>query len=420
MKNKKHLLTLIFFLSTLLCQAQDSEFPQFSNGLIYSPQTMEKLAQVVDSLNLKHKSCELDQPFFAKSQTVGHLVYVGGKDVKPALQDMKNQMGLEEFIAKYPETDVEKEVLVMRYSTTDYKGTEAIIFTQIDLEGGRGISIDKKEQLKAYRDVLPSKWIFQHFEKTEYSEEALQAFYFPNPFASTPLVEPYANMIAYADCLIDTSTTKFKEERNDNSIHLPADWRDLPQEQQEALLDEMRGTRVVGFCSQDNRPREHAVNIALLSAETTQWGVFLKAHLDIMNDHFQRRSDGNYAWGQRKTYLRELEELGINTLDILIGISLRMENPASNHYFGSIQRVGRAFADTQQAVELENRLLRMIKDDRLDDYNRVLTYFLFYNYNSYLDDENRQAQNLEKLKVALQDLPSHLSTKILQSELLKN
>ena len=84
----------------------------------------------------------------------------------------------------------------------------------------------------------------------------------------------------------------------------------------------MRETRVVGSCSMDSSPREHAINIAMLSAETTDWSVFLRAHLDIMNDRFDRVSDGSYAWKDRNTYIKELEQLDINVSDLIFGKSL--------------------------------------------------------------------------------------------------
>jgi hypothetical protein len=56
-----------------------------------------------------------------------------------------------------------------------------------------------------------------------------------------------------------------------------------------------RNRVVVGFCSQDASPRYHAQKIAVLAAETTNWEIFLRAHLNIMNDRFPRNSDGSYA-----------------------------------------------------------------------------------------------------------------------------
>ncbi|WP_315823059.1 hypothetical protein [Paraflavitalea speifideaquila] len=152
-------------------------------------------------------------------------------------------------------------------------------------------------------------------------------------------------------------------------------------------LELKRGRRVVGMCSQDQRPRVHALNIAILSAETVNWETFLRAHLDIMNDRFDRASDGSYAWAARKTYIKELEVLDINLSDLMLGISLRINNPSANHYFGSIGRLGRALAESANSAGIEERMLTMIADKNLDTYNRLITYYLFLNYNYNLEDK---------------------------------
>lgn len=173
-----------------------------------------------------------------------------------------------------------------------------------------------------------------------------------------------------------------------------------------------RNRRVVGGCSMDNSPRIHALNIAKLSAETINWEVFLRAHLDIMNDKFQRMSDGSYALGGRKTYLKELEVLDIYTNDLLLGISLRFENAAENHYWGSISRIGRALTDTKDKTIIEDKMLEIISDNTLDDYNRVLIYYLFLNYNNYLTNDQEQLNNNKKLRLAVSQMPNYLSSKI--------
>jgi hypothetical protein len=43
-------------------------------------------------------------------------------------------------------------------------------------------------------------------------------------------------------------------------------------------LELKRNRRVIGGCSMDNSPRIHAQNIAILSAETTKWEIFLRSH----------------------------------------------------------------------------------------------------------------------------------------------
>lgn len=176
-------------------------------------------------------------------------------------------------------------------------------------------------------------------------------------------------------------------------------------------LELKRNRRVVGGCSMDNSPRIHALNIAKLSAETTNWEIFLRSHLDIMNDRFERVSDGSYAWGRRKTYIRELEVLDINVHDLLLGITLRIDNPSMNHYFGSIPRIGRALSETIKSDEAELKMLQLISDQSVDTYNRVLVYYLFLNYNHTIEDKTKQALNEEKLKKAVETFPANVVLK---------
>lgn len=163
----------------------------------------------------------------------------------------------------------------------------------------------------------------------------------------------------------------------------------------------------------DISPRIHTFNIAKLSAETINWEVFLRSHLDIMNDRFDRVSDASYAWEQRKTYIKEIELLDINVLDLLLGISLRIDNPNKNHYYGSIGRIGNALSETKNSNEIETKMLQMISDNQLDDYNRILIYYLFLNYNNSLKNQEKQITNKQKLSEAVKNLPHFISSKII-------
>ena len=177
-------------------------------------------------------------------------------------------------------------------------------------------------------------------------------------------------------------------------------------------LELKRSRIVVGGCSQDLSPRRHAMNIALLSAETINWEIFLRSHLDIMNDNFERSIDGSYAWAERKTYIKELEVLDFNVTDLLLGISLRIENPGEHHYYGNISRLGRALSESKYQVAIKSKILDMIRDEKLDDYNRMLMYYLYLNYNYYVDDKELQKKNIEKLQSAVNTLPVYLASKI--------
>jgi len=208
----------------------------------------------------------------------------------------------------------------------------------------------------------------------------------PDPFKSKPLDEQYARLVAYSDCMIDTGAVEFKERVENGWVEMPKKWEKLPKQEQEDLLDKMISTEVVGRCSQDLAPRKHAMNIAILAAETANWVAFLRAHLDVMNDNFPRVADMSIAHVGRNTYIRELEEININVNDLVLGISIFVDNPAQNHYFGSVARVGRALAEAGEKQEAVQRVKRMIKDDKLDDHNRAMAYFLMWNYIYNLDN----------------------------------
>lgn len=409
MKNITTLLVGLFYTISAYCQ--DGEFKVYPNGLIYSEQTMSKLNKIVDSLNLKYKTCNFNTVFYSKSQTFGHIVKVDKGNIKEAKIDMENQISLDDFLKKYPKATIERNVLVIKRKYKNYDNQNIVEFEHFDLKSDYGFGIES-EDTTLYQKDFSGKWLFEYREKTSYSEESLSAFYFPTNFSSVPIPQKYSQMIGYSDCLIDTTTSKFKDNLKDGWVELPKNWTSLSKKKKAKLLDKMRSTRVIGGCSQDSRPREQAIHIALLSAETYNWEVFLKSHLDIMNDRFERISDGSYAWGQRNTYIRELEELNIDVPDLILGISFRIENPASNHYFGSIGRVGRALAETKNRNEIEEAMLSIISDNELDTYNRLLFYFLFRNYNHHIKNETVKKENNDKLAAATKALPEFISERL--------
>ena len=408
--NRIILIALTIFLSTQLYG--QTEFKTYNNGLIYSEKTMNKLEHIVDSLNLKYKVCDFNKVFYSKTQTVGHIIRLDTNDVKQAKKDMERNISFEDFVLKYPNAEIERNVLVVKYKYKNYEEKEVVEFSEIDLNSSYGFEISQDNLNDLYNKPLKNTWLFYYNEKSEYSKESINAFYFPEEFKTTTLNLKYSRQIGYSDCLIDTIATKFKSDAKSGWVDLPENWQNLSEKKKEKLLDEMRSTKVVGGCSQDSRPIEHTINIAMLSAEVTNWEVFLKSHLDIMNDRFDRMSDGSYAYAQRKTYIKELEELDINVLDLLIGISLRVENPAKNHYYGSIGRLGRAISESKNKEDFKTQILSMVEDKELDNYNRILAYFLFVSYNNYLDNKDEQNENIKQLETSIMTLPDFLKDKI--------
>jgi hypothetical protein len=394
---------LAVFMFVQYAFAQSGEFEVYDNGLIYSKQTMQQLATIVDSLNTHYDQCDLSKSYHAKYQTLAHTVRLDSGAILPAKADLDAGISFEDFVKKYPQAAIERDVLVVKSRYANYKDEKIVEYSQLNFNG-RGLEISYENEPERYDSAVEGTWLYTYNELSEYSKESLKAFYFPNEFESKPLAQSYSQMIGYADCIIDTTVQKFKDDTERGWLMLPHNWEKLDVASQKLLLDSLRSIEVVGFCSMDSRPRDQAIQIAKLSAATASWKIFFKAHLDIMNDRFHRASDGSYAWARRKTYIRELEELNIDIKALIFGISLRIENHANNHYHGNIWRLGRALSETQNRKEIEDGLASLMQDDNLDGYNRAIASLIFYSFVENTQDEALKLasrEHFEKLKLSL-------------------
>lgn len=460
MKNMFFLSACFFF--SLLSFGQKGEFAKNDNGLIYSDKAMGELRHIVDSLNLKFKVCE-NKDFYSKKQGKATFIKLDGENVGLALEDFEAGISFDDFIKKYPNTEVKGDFVFAVYNYKDYKKRQKVRFDFITYDWR-----DTPYYETLAENFKEQQWYYIHYKKNKYREEGLIACYVPQKFESVPLSEKYSRKIQYSECLVDTTAQVFFENANDEMFpsydskskvftfisymklkKWKCDWRkkrelfnedekaqklfnealDAALKGDERASDEFedyvahfdspqnalflkRSRKVVGQCSMDNSPRYHALNIAELAGETATWEIFLRAHLNIMNDRFDRMSDGSYGQTKRQTYIKELEELDINVSDLLLGICLRVENPSQNHYYGNIGRIGRALSESKERMVFEKAMLDMVKDSELDDYNRMLMYCLFVNYNHFISDEAIRLANKEKLREAVATLPDYLKNNI--------
>lgn len=507
---KFYLILSLSLLFSYFSFGQSGEFQTYTNGLIYSPTTMQKLNHVVDSLNLRFKQCDLHKIYYAKRQAKAHYFSLDGKKAKELQKDLDNKISWETLKAKYSKIKLDTNILVTSYFDEQ---NNKVSFYGMRINNDYNYTITTKNT-KILETNLVGQYIYEY---SKYEKGSIEGFYFIENAKLVPLNTTYARMVQYTECMVDTTTDIFTFDKNadygrwvecdlrdtlinqcynysypnepkapeydaslyyvDFEIANPKDtvgnaqkrdsldiafkiysqefeiWDSLrwlairknimetPKYQadlkeyllhlkkhqcsnerieylmlnyvsKKIILDLKRKRRVVGGCSQDDSPRRHAIEIAMLAAETAKWEVFLRSHLNVMNDRFDRRSDGSYAWAKRQTYIRELEELGINVTDLLLGISLRIENPSQNHYYGTIWRIGKALAETRKPEELENKLVAMIKDAQLDDYNRMMMYYVFRNYNEHLIDETRKLNNIAKITEAVNTLPNYLKDRL--------
>jgi hypothetical protein len=394
----------------MFCFAQEGEYPTYKNGLMYSEATMDQLGRIVDSLNLRFRSCELNRQYVSKRQAIGTHLAFEGKSMDGVRRAMDEGMGLEQVISQFRPKSIHRDVLLVRH---DYKsGNTPVVEYEGFVDGDWDNPSIEFAGDASSTHLSGGQWIVGEVIEWGVGVKVLEVFHLSTPFRSTVLPERYARLVQYVDCLVDTTTLvtlPTAQLAEYGPPDLPEEVATLPMTEQITLLDSLRNLRVVGDCSQDEGPREHARNIALLAASTVQWEVFLRAHLDILNDRFPRMSDASNAWPGRETYLRELEELDIEVLDLMLGMSLRVENKSQNHYYGSVDRVGRALAETRQPEELEKRLFAMMADPELDDYNRVISYYLLTNYQYHLKDEKRKEALGAQIEEAVKTLPDYLA-----------
>jgi hypothetical protein len=470
-------------------QGEVGVLPNDCKTYLYPDSTMYQLRHIVDSLNLRYKSCDLRRSYLSQWQGKAHFVSLEKGNIRQAEKDLEAGMGLEAFLRKYPAATLQKDLLVLLAThEEDNDSTVAFRTIALDRKYEHFFSMDRSDYMA--HPSLKGKWVFDYTPKSEYLKESLEALLFTTDLQQKELPQNYAQLIGYADCLVDTTATvyltdaedgwgfaereanaidsflqymglKLKEPRYDDTSfdsvayerfqkkhdhwekHIKLRRADslfaydavcstlfqaalttaLEKGGSDDALEEWveryagpatalqlkRERRVVGMCSMDSRPIHHAANIARLSAATVNWEVFLRSHLDILNDRFERQTDGSYAWEGRATYLPELEALNINVLDLLLGISLRYDHASENHYWGSIRRVGRALSETSQPEAAEAALLAAIGDSSLDDYNRVLFYYLYANYahHKYVNEQKEFGIRLEA--AAAQKLPAHLA-----------
>ena len=462
-----------------------SEFNKNSNGLIYSDQDINALKFVIDSLNLKFKTCDLNKDYFSYPQTRLYSLHFESKNNN--LKELKIELGSNPdfytIINKYKSflKKVDSSKILIQ---SPHKGDNGRL---IYLSGNAFSGFNTDYSITA---ILPNqKWIYDYEEKgKDNTAYTIDCSFIPGNFSQVIIPSQYARLIQYIDCMIDTSASIFlgkqdlnpferktsakadtyykdindylnkkldlKKKKDDyNFDYLNADKikyaiTNLSDDQflsekiklltaiylenetgsdeteeliaafisKEKALEIKRKRRVFGQCSQDNSPRVHAKNIAILAAETHSWDIFLQAHLNIMNDRFERITDGSYAWGKRQTYIKELEALDINVTDMMLGLCLRSFNTSDNHYNGTVWRIGKALSESKDRLLFEEKAKKIMQDDKLDEFNRSLIFLLYHTYLNHLTDKDERKIKVTALKKSVDNYPAFIQSGINEIE----
>lgn len=179
-------------------------------------------------------------------------------------------------------------------------------------------------------------------------------------------------------------------------------------------LELMRQNRQVGTCSFDNGPIVQQKRIASLASKTQNWNVFIKSFLNIMNDNVSRNANSNIASNARKTYIEELAKLDIDIDKILLGSNVRIDDTTRKHYFSDGSKIAKAYANLNSDRQefFENTTFEIIKDEKIDAFNKLHFYNTLKNYQYFVKDSIKKIQLEKDIENLISFLPKEIKSRI--------
>lgn len=451
-------------------QQEEERSPELDlyGGLIYSNDDMRHLKKTADSLNLSFLQCVANPVYHSLPQTQAEFISFRIKKEKADLVEarFKQNITLQQIRAEFPEIKVRDSVHVIISYTTIYdkyvKGYRTVLYS------GYANGFSHTDLIQPPAD---GKWVYSRDDGDEncsmsawYLDKPFTSVKLPEEYAK--MIQYVDCMIDTSTMLMldkgnpeeqevqenkpfDTLRNLVFQKKNKDadSVYGYLDDEDVKYIREEykkndrikQLLNNaikeaveegngnevlelaatgicsldtillMKRSRVVfGNCSMDDSPRRHARDIAVLASQTHQWPVFIRAHLNIMNDYFGRMSDASYAEAGRKTYLRELEQLDIPAQRLLLGTIFRAKELSSSHYFGDLNRIGRAFTESKYTVAFEKQVKSMMRDKNLDPFNQCLFFMLYASYCYRQPEESTTNAKINELKSESAAYPEYI------------
>lgn len=104
----------------------------------------------------------------------------------------------------------------------------------------------------------------------------------------------------------------------------------------------------------------------------------MKRHLHVIN---------GLGLVAKRPYIRELDAIGVEVDHLLLGSVFRLEKVRKGHFFSHVARIGKALQKSQYQFEALIKMQEFLADESLDDYNRILCFFLYYYTISQKDEQ---------------------------------
>lgn len=443
--------------------AQRRSVSTFKGDLYWSDATLQSLKKEVAKRHQVLREQDTKKSYLSLYQTFTHYIYLKVDDkttveqVAEARLDLQNQMHFETFMAKYPTATNSRDLLVTKKIRTKEGGQSLILVRETPLRHEKGVVICSNNQNFWQKQRVKECWLI---DESDNDARQLRAFFFVDDFSAVNLPPQYSQQITYTSLMLDTAATIFLPRCEISGIHALKGRQGSAVAQLMTWIAEKKKTDVLQYWAEEpdfqnllkaattealhyggsneileyyveehispktalllkrsrrllseQSNREHLLNIANLAAKTGDWGVFIRAQMSIL---FLRReaSEDNKAWQQRSTYVRELDAMGLQTLDLILGTALDFNQMPNNHIVIDTKKVPILLLESKEQDAWAEKLLELIADENLDWHNRVITYNIFREYVKALPKAQIRAAWLEKLRQATQYFPTSLAERL--------
>jgi hypothetical protein len=198
-------------------QHQRPEYSRYTNGLLYEDTMLTRLKRIADDRHTQYRKST--QSYYSVPQVIGQVVTYRSDNVKEAITDMHNNISLEDFVKKYPQTTIRDSNVLIVLLNWEYEGKKELRYTlypDSTMEHNFkyiGLNADSAEVIhKSSRGGIRCRtgnWVYEYWEAGKDHGESLSAYYLNTPLKRVALPERYSAWVRYADCLIDTTTGIF-------------------------------------------------------------------------------------------------------------------------------------------------------------------------------------------------------------------
>ena len=116
---------LVLFIQTTSAQPlKRTEFDMHANGLLYSETDMKILRHMVDSLNLRFKTCDLSRPYYSFPQARVFYANFGTNKFSELITDIEAKISFNDLVKKYRSilNRADTTRIIMRVDSSRAKG----------------------------------------------------------------------------------------------------------------------------------------------------------------------------------------------------------------------------------------------------------------------------------------------------------